>query len=205
MGLRNSGIYTVDPDGRGPFTVYCDMTTDGGGWTVFQRRQDGSVDFYRNWTEYQTGFGNLSGEFWLGNENIHRLTTTKQSSLRVDLQDWGLSTKFAKYQSFKVGDSASCYRLSVASFTGTAIDSLLRQHNVMKFSTMDNDNDLRSSHNCAEYYHGAWWYNNCHDANLNGLYMTNTINAKAVTWFGFNGSFLSLKFTEMKLRPVHID
>jgi len=52
---------------------------------VFQRREDGSVDFYRYWTDYQQGFGNLSGEFWLGLDKIHRLTSTT-TQLRVDLQ-----------------------------------------------------------------------------------------------------------------------
>ena len=74
MGNTKDGVYSIDPDGGGSFNVSCDMTTDGGGWTVFQRRQGGSVDFYRNWTDYKYGFGNMSGEFWLGLENIERLT-----------------------------------------------------------------------------------------------------------------------------------
>ena len=62
------------------------METDGGGWTVFQRRQDGSVDFYRNWTDYENGFGYLNGEFWLGLSKIHRLSKGGSNILRIDLK-----------------------------------------------------------------------------------------------------------------------
>ncbi|XP_070173797.1 angiopoietin-2-like [Littorina saxatilis] len=61
-----SGVVTIYPDNSTPLQVYCDQVTDGGGWTVFQRRQDASVDFYRNWTSYQNFFGDLTGNFWLG-------------------------------------------------------------------------------------------------------------------------------------------
>ncbi|XP_022103959.1 ficolin-2-like [Acanthaster planci] len=95
-----SGIYTIYPGfGADGLRVYCDMETDGGGWIVFQRRQDGSVDFYRNWTEYQSGFGDLSGEFWLGNDNLAKLTSDDSHEiweLRVDLGDWENNTAWSK-------------------------------------------------------------------------------------------------------------
>ena len=79
---------------------------------MFQRRMDGSVDFYRNWFDYQQGFGNLTGEFWQGLDKIHRLTTTG-TELRVDLQDFEGNSAYAQYTNFSVGDSASKYTLSV--------------------------------------------------------------------------------------------
>ena len=197
-GVTTNGVYSVNPDGRGSFSVYCDMTTDGGGWTVFQRRQDGSQDFYRGWSQYKAGFGQLTGEFWLGNDNIHRLTASRPSELRVELGDWSGGRAYAKYGSFRVGDEQSLYRLSVGSYSGTAGDSLA-YHNNMAFSTKDRDND-KWSRNCAVSYTGAWWYNDCHHSNLNGQYLGNKVDNKGARWNGYKGS-LSLKFSEMKLRP----
>ena len=108
--MRTSGVYTIDPDNAGAFDVYCDQKTAGGGWTVFQKRLDGSVDFYRGWDDYKRGFGNLNGEFWLGLEKIHRLTK-EQSRLRVDLEDFENQTAYAEYDSFGVGDERSKYKL----------------------------------------------------------------------------------------------
>jgi len=203
-GERRSDVYTVEPDEQGAFQVYCDMTTDGGGWTVFQRRQDGSVDFYRNWQQYKTGFGNLNGEFWLGNDYIHRLTARTASSLRVDLGDWGGTRKYAKYGSFSVGDESDKYKLSAGSYSGTAGDSLI-YHNNMAFSTKDRDNYLRRGNNCAVSYTGAWWYLNdiifCHFSNLNGKYLGNIVSNKGVNWYLYKSEDNSLKTSDMKLRP----
>ena len=205
QGQTTSGVYTIQPDNQTAFQVYCDMETDGGGWTVFQRRMDGSVDFYRNWTDYEQGFGNLSGEFWLGLDKIHRLTSTA-TQLRVDLQDFEGNSAYAKYTSFSVGDSASKYILSVSGYSGTAGDSLtstanMRNHSGYQFSTMDEDND-RCTCNCAQTYKGAWWYNLCHDSNLNGLYHggAQLSFADGVNWYTWKGYYYSLKFTEIKLR-----
>ena len=73
--------------------VFCDQTTKGGGWTVFQKRLDGSVNFYRGWADNKNGFGNLKGEFWLGLDKLYRLTKTK-NMLRVDLEDTKAKTAF---------------------------------------------------------------------------------------------------------------
>ena len=105
--------------------MLCDMTTDGGGWTVFQRRLDGSVDFYLGWESYRNGFGNLNGEFWLGNDNLHRLTAAGNVTLRVDLEDFDGNFTYAEYTTFKVTDEADKYRLLIGGYNGTAGDSML--------------------------------------------------------------------------------
>ena len=190
----------MNPDGKGSFNVYCDMRTDGGGWTVFQRRQDGSVDFYRGWNDYKSGFGQLTAEFWLGNDKIHRLTAARPSSLRVDIEDWNGVRVFAKYGKFKIGDEQVKYRLEVGSYSGTAGDSLA-YHNNMAFSSKDRDND-RWGRNCAVSLTGAWWYNSCHYSNINGKYLRDKVDERGVTWYHFNMKYLSLKFAEMKLRSA---
>ena len=197
-GRTQSGVYSVNPDGRGSFNVYCDMRTDGGGWTVFQRRQDGSVDFYRGWNDYKSGFGQLTAEFWLGNDKIHRLTAARPSSLRVELEDWNGGIAYAKYGKFNIGDEQAKYRLEVGSYSGTAGNSLA-YHNTMNFSTKDRDNDKWRS-NCAASCSGAWWYNVCYYSSLNGKYLREKRDQRGVTWEHFRGS-LSLKLVEMKLRP----
>ncbi|KAL9975461.1 hypothetical protein ACROYT_G012622 [Oculina patagonica] len=116
-GKRISGVYTIDPDNAGAFDVFCDQTTAGGGWTVFQKRLDGSVDFYRGWDDYKRGFGNLNGEFWLGLDKIHRLTK-ERSRLRVDLEDTSGKTAYAEYDFFGVTSERSKYKLSLGTYSG---------------------------------------------------------------------------------------
>ena len=203
-GQTTSGVYIIRPDHQPEFQVFCDMDTDGGGWTVFQRRVDGSVDFYLNWTDYQEGFGILSGEFWLGLDKIHRLTPTA-TLLRIDMQDFEGNSRYAQYSSFSVGDSVSKYTLSVSGYSGTAGDSLSAgryNHNGHKFSTRDQDNEDDYNRNCAETFKGAWWYSNCHASNLNGLYHSGSYssNSDGVFWGAWRGYYYSHKFTEMKLR-----
>ena len=171
-------MYTIKPEAdrsifaeltlqRAPFDVYCDMEADGGGWTVFQRRINGTQDFYLNWADYVRGFGDVSGEFWLGLHNIHRLTASS-TKLRVDLADFDGNVRYAKYNTFRVGDSDSKFRLTVSGYSGTAGDALFHNNN-RPFSTKDQDNDPSGTH-CAQKDLGAWWYNSCAYANLNGHY-----------------------------------
>ena len=120
-GEKTSGVYKIDPDGLGDFEVYCDHKTAGGGWTVFQRRLDGSVDFYRAWDAYKRGFGNLNREFWLGLDKIHRLTVSENTKLRVDLEDNLGNKAFAEYSFFTVANEQAKYQLSVGKYSGSLI------------------------------------------------------------------------------------
>ncbi|XP_051009523.1 tenascin-X [Acomys russatus] len=180
-----------------PLDVFCDMETDGGGWLVFQRRKDGRTDFWRDWEEYAHGFGNVSGEFWLGNEVLHRLTQAGDYSMRVDLRA-GDEAVFAQYDLFRVDSAAEHYRLHLEGYHGTAGDSM-SYHSGSVFSARDRDpNNLLIS--CAVSYRGAWWYRNCHYANLNGLYGS-IVDHQGVSWYHWKGFEFSVPFTEMKLRP----
>nr|XP_045722572.1 tenascin-X [Mirounga angustirostris] len=198
-GARTSRATTIFLNGNRerPLDVFCDMETDGGGWLVFQRRMDGQTDFWRDWEDYAHGFGNISGEFWLGNEALHSLTDTGDYSMRVDLRA-GDEAVFAQYDSFRVDSAAQYYRLHLDGYHGTAGDSM-SYHSGSVFSARDRDpNNLLIS--CAVSYHGAWWYKNCHYANLNGLYGS-TVDHQGVSWYYWKGFEFSVPFTEMKLRP----
>ena len=167
-GFKESGVYTVNPTNKASFEVFCDMKTDGGGWTVFHKRFNGAWDFYRGWEEYIKGFGDIRGEFWLGNEKIHQLTEIP-SQLRVEIKTKNDGDKYAKYSTFTVTNEASNYTLFVGFYSGTATDKLT-YHNGMAFSTKDRDNDETSGNNCAVNCNGAWWYNSCSHSSLNSNY-----------------------------------
>ena len=111
-------MYQIDPDGQGIFITYCDQKTSGGGWTIFQRRHDSSVDFYRGWNAYKRGFGDPKGDYWLGLDNIHRLTKDdNKTEIRVDLTLHN-ETAFAEYSLFAVSNETEQYKLIVAGYSG---------------------------------------------------------------------------------------
>ena len=176
------------------------METDGGGWTVLQRRKEGSVDFERKWTDYENGFGDLRGDYWLGLAWLHKLLQFNgENELRIDLKDYAGYSAYAKYSSFFVGSSGSKYRLSVSGYSGTAGDSLTYS-NGMQFSTKDQDNDDYSSH-CSLSHRGGWWFRGCAYSNLNGLFQRRT-GHQYIGWYSWRSSWSSLLFSEIKFRKA---
>ncbi|XP_044034165.1 microfibril-associated glycoprotein 4-like isoform X4 [Siniperca chuatsi] len=200
-----SGEYTIYPAGeKSAVQVYCDMESEGGRWTVFQRRMDGSVNFYRPFDQYKKGFGCPSGEYWLGLDNIHYLTRNRKSELLVDMEDFEGKKAFARYSTFAVDSESSGYLLHVSGFIDGGAGDSLSSHDELKFSTFDNDQDSLSD-SCARKHLGAFWYHECQEANPNGVYRwgaDKTINAVGVSWRGWKGYNYSLKAISMKVRPV---
>ncbi|XP_048755555.2 ficolin-2-like [Ostrea edulis] len=167
-------------------------------WTIIQRRFDGSVNFKQNWATYETGFGSRDSEFWIGNENIHLLTTKGYTHLKIELMDHTCAWKHAEYNVFHLDDASQKYRLDVSGYSGNAGDSLL-YHDNMLFSTYDADNDQNGFYNCALGRLGGWWYNSCHKSNLNGEY-SNTDNSNGINWHAWMGFEYSMTEVRMMLR-----
>ncbi|KAH8328065.1 hypothetical protein KR067_003636, partial [Drosophila pandora] len=172
-------------------------------WMIIQRRMDGSVKFDRNWTEYKDGFGNLTGEFFLGLEKLHVITQSRQHELLIRLGKVDGSTAFEKYDDFKIGSERDSYPLeSVGRPTGDAGDSLNNNLN-MKFSTFDWDNDLEEG-NCAEDG-GGWWFKSCGTSFLNGHFHKDgkSENEDGINWGSWHNYdwTVSLTSVEIMIRP----
>ncbi|XP_076088590.1 microfibril-associated glycoprotein 4-like isoform X1 [Mytilus galloprovincialis] len=197
-----SGVYVIQPENGPSMTVFCEMHTDNGGWTTVQRRYDGTVDFYRFWDDYKTGFGNIAGEHWLGNDNLHFILRQRSYQVRLDLEDFAGNTSYAVYSTLYVGDESTNYKLNLTGYYGTAGNSMVSTGGTSltgtSFSTRDRDNDLGEK-NCAIIKGGAWWYHSCSLANINGLYSEKDSN-RAVHWKLWRGK-TGLKKTMMMIKP----
>lgn len=165
-------------------------------WTVIQRRTDGRESFARSWDDYRQGFGDAGAEFWLGNENIHRLTdAARVYRLRIDMWDVLGRYWLADYASFRIHAEDALYRLDLGDFSGNATDAL-RYSNLMPFSALDRDNDVSTTH-CAQFYQSGWWYKHCHYSNLNGRYTAGMV------WFHQDlDEWIQMKQTTMRISMV---
>ncbi|KAG7512420.1 hypothetical protein JOB18_028895 [Solea senegalensis] len=204
-GNTQSGVYTLTlPNTTTEVKTFCDMETDGGGWTVLQKRFDGRVDFHRTWQEYKKGFGEASDEFWLGNEFVSRLTNQQSYKLRIQLSDWEGNSGFSQYDQFSVDSEAQNYRIHLKGYSGTAgkISSIGQPGS--DFSTKDADND-KCVCKCSQLTTGGWWFDACGPSNLNGMYYQQGQNSNrfnGIKWYYWKGSGYSLKSTTMMIRPA---
>ncbi|WKY16087.1 hypothetical protein Q1695_001068 [Nippostrongylus brasiliensis] len=187
-----SGVYNIAPNDAKPLPVYCQQETNGGGWTVIQRRIDGAVHFYnRTWLEYEQGFGVPGSSQWIGLENIYHLIASVKADwiLRIELYgDYCTGAGCLKQENgywwaewpFKIGDASSLYALEIGTviagnLTGPDQPDLFQQNNGCPFSTIDNDNDHIDNVNCAQFRnYGGWWHNACGSVSLNGMYYRDT-------------------------------
>ncbi|KAM6905649.1 angiopoietin-related protein 6 [Xenentodon cancila] len=200
-----SGIYLLHLQSANRLLqAWCEQSRSQGGWTVIQRRQDGSVNFFRTWEQYKQGFGNLDGEYWLGLEHLYWLTKQAKYKLRVALEDWQGRQVFAEYDSFFLEPESDWYRLRLGQYHGTAGDSL-SWHNNKAFTTLDRDKDSYTG-NCAHYQKGGWWYHMCAHSNLNGVWYRGghyrSRYQDGVYWAEFHGGSYSLKRVSMMIKPT---
>ncbi|KAK5642490.1 hypothetical protein RI129_008657 [Pyrocoelia pectoralis] len=183
-----NGVYLISPGDGEPIMASCQD-----GWTVIQKRYDGSVDFNRNWNEYSNGFGSATGEHWLGNRNIHYLTKDNCTKLLLNMKDIYGKYWQATYDDFRVADFSAGFKMSVDKYKGNASDALDYQ-NKMEFSTIDNDRDISNTH-CASNYEGGWWFSHCQHANLNGRYNL------GLTWFDSSrNEWIAVATSEMRVK-----
>lgn len=214
QGARRSGLYHIKlPGARSSFwqlLVYCDQEIAGGGWMVIQRRADYGEpreSFHRNWVEYRSGFGDPMRELWMGNLNLHLLTSSEDQVLRIELEDFDGEKRYAEYSTFRVASETDGFRLEVGGYSGDAGDALsdpwYGAHG-SAFSTHDRDND-RSSLNCASMLKGGWWWKSC-GRGLNGLYFDaqqpdSALARQGIVWFRWKGWDYTLKKATMMIRP----
>uniref|UniRef100_A0A6B0V8X7 Putative ficolin/ixoderin n=1 Tax=Ixodes ricinus TaxID=34613 RepID=A0A6B0V8X7_IXORI len=213
-GFNVTGIYEIYILGK-PKNVTCDMTSDGGGWTVIQRRsedEEGEKFFERNLTEYERGFGTAGGSFWIGLDNLHAMMSfpNGQQALRIVLDisyGWGKKT-VVHYRKFYVDSKNKKYNLTIEEYdhekTSKGYDAF-SGHNGHVFDIKKGDQGTCRN----EILSGGWWFKKCNEANLNGRKLgVSTAEKPGITWI-INGEPKSYQYTykkvEMQIRDADFD
>lgn len=225
---RVSGVYSIQPEWpfRGAVLVYCDHEYDHGGWTVIQRRIDGTLAFDRPEQDYVTGFGSVEGEFWLGLDNIYRLLQSAPQELVVLLEDFSGNTSYAKYERFemvKLGQYiVPRYRVrKCESYSGNAGDFLNKNKQIYygEYYTTQGPEKYTVSYSPIEdpTFHevkpqsaasGGFWIGTA--SNLNGIYiLKENVDITYDQYIELYAPFLhwgdielgAIKSTKMMLRP----
>ncbi|KAL0612258.1 Angiopoietin-related protein 4 [Plecturocebus cupreus] len=206
-GERQSGLFEIQPQGSPPFLVNCNMTSDGG-WTVIQRRHDGSVDFNRPWEAYKAGFGDPQGEFWLGLEKVHSITGDHDSRLAVQMRDWDGKAELLQFP-VHLGGEDTAYSLQLTSSVASQLGATAVPPSGLSvpFSTWDQDHDLRGDKNCAKSLSGGWWFGTCSHSNLNGQYFHSIPQQrqerkKGIFWKTWRGRYYPLQATTILIQPI---
>ena len=205
-GVTQNGVYDIYLDGTTSIKVFSIMQDQGGkgaGWTVFQRRMDGSVNFNRPWLDYKNGFGDVAGEYWLGNEQIHQFTKNRTvTELLIYGKRFNGDVRFAHFEGFAVGDEASKYRLTSGQRTNN-VGINWSAMNGLRFSTSDSDNG-KGSRVCAVEFPSGWWLDDCFNMNLNGVYRPSPgsvpSSSQGIHWGEWLSHSESLKETLMMMR-----
>ncbi|XP_078411958.1 angiopoietin-related protein 4 [Cetorhinus maximus] len=207
-GQRTSSVHKIQPVGSQPFEAFCQMTEEGG-WTIVQRRRDGSVDFDRLWQAYKDGFGNLTGEFWLGLEKLYTIVHQGGYLLRIELEDWENHTEHTEYP-FSLGSEATDYTMTLKSPISGNLKNAISESSGLGFSTRDRDHDLKFNMSCAKHLTGGWWFTTCGQANLNGKYFASKPRQRherkqGIFWKPWKGRNYPLKTTTMMIRPMDLE
>jgi len=178
------------------------------GKITFINREDGSVNFTRNWQDYKSGFGDPDGEFWLGLDCLHNITNAKTYGLVVDFSDFRGRSYQSRYRRFRIEPESANYRLRVRGYdiSSSGGDDLtahrFKSSNNKHFTTFDRDNDRKQYDNCYNDIHkGGWWYGgNCGTSNPTGLYLSGgMVNEKGIVWFRAKTSDYSFKTMKLSL------
>lgn len=150
-------VHNIETSQSETFSVLCNSKIAGPGWIVIQQRINGKENFNRTWEAYKNGFGNFTGDFFLGLEKIHRLTNDQPHELYI-LMERLFGTFYVRYDNFKIAGEDDKYRLlSLGLYSGNTDKDRMRYNEHQMFSTFDSDND-EYKHNCAELHGAGWWY-----------------------------------------------
>ena len=180
---------------------------------TIQRRISDSVDFNRGWDDYVTGFGEEDGNYWIGLEEMHQLTTMHDVDLNINIETYEGEPFTIKLERFSVGNAESNYVMQFLGYSQTSgrvkEPIFTSRHNGRMFSTRDRDNDVQSSGICASHiFRGGWWYSKyCGRINPNGNYegdVTPTFKGILVrfidTTSGYPSATKAVKSVEMIIR-----